>query len=158
MKNSVRAIEKSIKGEAKDKALEGIITYIKLEDGKLLPLSRYEDNTWKLPRHWFPDSSTSYHTSISFKKIKGSELRVAAKIVMAKIIRGGVTKKLRGSTIFRNFSNIVYFLNWLTDLNIENTSKVNQLIAQQMLIMLKSSKLETLPIDHYQKVLSVIGS
>lgn len=145
MKNSVRAIEKSIKGEAKDKALEGIITYIKLEDGKLLPLSRYEDNTWKLPRHWFPDSSTSYHTSISFKKIKGSELRVAAKIVMAKIIRGGVTKKLRGSTIFRNFSNIVYFLNWLTDLNIENTSKVNQLIAQQYVNYVKELKTRDSP-------------
>lgn len=129
-----------VKAEAADTRFDSIVTYIKLESGNLLPLSRYEDHTWELPRHWFPDSSTNFHTTISFEKIHSSELREAAKVIVAKLIKRGVTKKIRGSTIFQNYINIVYFLNWLADLNIKNTTEITELVAQQYVNHVKNLK------------------
>lgn len=140
MMKSYNETENRVKVKATDKCFDSVVTYIKLENGNLLPLSRYEDHTWELPRHWFPDSSTSFHTSISFEKINSSELREAAKVAVAKLIRRGETKKLRGSTIFQNYINLVYFLNWLADFNIKNTVEITELVAQQYVNHVKNLK------------------
>ena len=68
--------------------LHGIITYLKLDNGQYHVLSRYEQDKWTLPGHWFTSADRESKKTLNFGRIDTPALRDAAKVVMARLLWG----------------------------------------------------------------------
>ncbi|MGK0501846.1 MAG: hypothetical protein ACJARF_000605 [Alteromonadaceae bacterium] len=120
--------------------LHGIITYLKLDNGQYHVLSRYEQDKWTLPGHWFTSADRESKKTLNFGRIDTPALRDAAKVVMARLLWGNeaISGKRRGSTLRQSFNNITVWFNWLPTLGVTELSAVTPLVAMQYVTHVKS--------------------
>ena len=120
--------------------LHGVITYLKLDNGHYHVLSRYEQDKWILPGHWFPSAARESEKTLNFRRIDTPALRDAAKVVMARLLWGdeAISGKRRGGTLINSFGHIVSWLNWLPTLGVTELSAVTPLVAMQYVTHVKS--------------------
>ncbi|MFS1702589.1 hypothetical protein FJ444_14335 [Aestuariibacter sp. GS-14] len=120
--------------------LHGVITYLKLDYGQYHVLSRYEQDKWTLPGHWFPSAEREGQKTLNFGRINIPALRDAAKVVMARLLWGDDAKsgKRRGSTLKDKFNSITPWLNFLPSLGVTELSAVTPLVAMQYVTHVKS--------------------
>ena len=120
--------------------LHGIITYLKLDNGQYHVLSRYEQDKWTLPGHWFTGATQESFKTLNFGRIDTPALRDAAKVVLARLLWGeeAISGKRRGRTLKNNFDNIASWLNWLPKLGVTELPAVTPLIAMQYVTHVKS--------------------
>ncbi|MDG6096890.1 hypothetical protein EXU34_05485 [Alteromonas sp. ZYF713] len=120
--------------------LHGVITYLKLDNGQYHVLSRYEQDKWTLPGHWFPNAERESQKTLNFGRINIPALRDAAKVVMARLLWGDDAKsgKRRGNTLKNQFYNITLWLNFLPALGVTELSAVTPLVAMQYVTHVKS--------------------
>lgn len=123
-----------------DDAPTGMMTAVKLGDGKYHVLSRYEDPVWQLPHHWFPHNVPDSKKILNFERIDASMLRVAAKLIMARQLWGTETagNHKAGSTYIEIFKQLTSYLNWLSANNINALAKITSLLAQHYVNYVKS--------------------
>lgn len=123
---------------------KGIITAIKMDSGIYQELSSYEDNVWILPHHWFPESTKDSQRSLNFTRITCQSLRKAAKVIMARQLWGenAVTKNKRGNTYVYDFRTIIWFFNWLSSKNINNTTEITPMVAHQYIVHVKGIRVQ----------------
>ena len=120
--------------------LHGVITYLKLDNGQYHVLSRYEQDEWTLPGHWFPTAVNENQKTLNFGRINNPALRDAAKVVMARLLWGdnAISGRRRGGTLRENFNSIISWLNWLPTLGVTELSAVTPLVAMQYVTHVKS--------------------
>lgn len=120
--------------------LHGVITYLKLDNGQYHVLSRYEQDEWTLPGHWFPNEVPESKKTLNFGRINIPALRDAAKVVMARLLWGdnAISGKRRGGTLNQSFNRIILWLNWLPTLGVTELSAVTPLVAMQYVSHVKS--------------------
>jgi hypothetical protein len=120
--------------------LHGVITYLKLDNGQYHVLSRYEQDEWTLPGHWFPTAVRENQKTLNFGRINIPALRDAAKVVMARLLWGdnAISGKRRGSTLNGRFNCITLWLNFLPALGVTELSAVTPLVAMQYVTHVKS--------------------
>ncbi len=120
--------------------LHGVITYLKLDNGQHHVLSRYEQDEWTLPGHWFPTAVREGQKTLNFGRINIPALRDAAKVVMARLLWGDDAKsgKRRGKTLKDQFDSITLWLNFLPALGVTELSAVTPLVAMQYVTHVKS--------------------
>ena len=120
--------------------LHGVITYLKLDNGQYHVLSRYEQDEWTLPGHWFPTAVRENQKTLNFGRINIPALRDAAKVVMARLLWGDDAKsgKRRGNTLKGQFKCITSWLNFLPALGVTELSAVTPLVAMQYVTHVKS--------------------
>lgn len=143
MPQVVFADKKRLRDDMRTKThLTGVMTYLKLDNGQYHVLSRFEQDTWLLPDHWFPNAVKEHQRKLDFTSITTSSLRTAAKVVMSRMIWGdnSLKGKRRGRTLVLAFVHIAPFFNWLPTLNITDTSEITPLLAMQYLGHVKSLK------------------
>jgi len=118
----------------------GIITAVKLDDGQYHVLSRYEDQVWQLPHHWFPHSVSEKRKVLNFGRIVDPMHRAAAKLIMVRQLWGAdsVGSRKTGLTYFATFKQLTFYLNWLSTHNINTLAKMTPLLAQQYIGYVKS--------------------
>lgn len=118
----------------------GIITYLRLANGEYHVLSRYEQDSWTLPGHWFPQETSEHLKTLNFGRIDTPALRAAAKVVMARLCWGdeAMRGKRRGSTLRSSFVHIVSWFNWLKVMGVTELSAVTSMTAMQYVKHVKS--------------------
>ncbi|MBE1299480.1 MAG: tyrosine-type recombinase/integrase [Alteromonadaceae bacterium] len=143
MPQVVLADKKRLRDELRTKTnLTGIMTYLKLDNGQYHVLSRYEEDIWLLPDHWFTDATKESGRNLSFNRITTPSLRSTAKVVMSRMIWGdnSLQGKRRGGTLTGSLNRLTSFFNWLPTLNITNTAEITPLVAKQYVEHVKSLK------------------
>lgn len=68
--------------QAVDGTLNGIVTFIKLPNGKYQIMSRFEDDAWRFPASEVPSGTNEYKQRLDFTKIKDEQAKQLAKWVL----------------------------------------------------------------------------
>lgn len=129
----------------RDESPSGIVTSLKLPNGRHQVLSCYQDDQWELPAHWFSSSVAAGRRILNFGSIPCVSLRREAKLVVWKWLWGQdtVSGQLRGTTVRRCFVSLTGWLTWLSERELTTHVAVTPLVAQQYVQHVKGLKATT---------------
>lgn len=119
-------------------SLVGIVTFIKLSNGKYHVLSRYEDDRWYFPANEGASATLNCLLTLNFARIHDVNERAMAKwIVWNQRKRGNALATLRNS-----LHNLVSFFSWLSRSDTLPAQGLNAFSAQQYVSHVKELKVK----------------
>ncbi|KAB0300305.1 tyrosine-type recombinase/integrase [Vibrio fortis] len=100
--------------QAIDGSLTGIVTYIKLPNGKYQTLSRFEEDVWVFPASKGTKATTANHLKLNLATISDTQMKRMAKWVIWNQMKKGLVI----GTIRKTLNRLNGYFEWVCDSNI----------------------------------------
>jgi integrase len=130
--------DKKALNKALQVSLSGIVTFIKLSNGKYHVLSRYEDDTWTFPASDGTAATKLNQLTLNFKRIHDANARIMAKwVIWNQRAKGNAIGSLRTA-----LSELAPFFSWLSKSETLAVQGLNAFTAQQYVLYVNTIKIK----------------